>query len=102
MTQDGTNSDMQTGNPNGILPSLGGADWPVFEAGWVWMVGGGPGDPGLLTLHALNALQQADIIIYDALVDKALLSWVKPDAEIEYAGKRGGKHRPSNGIFHYA
>ena len=59
------------------------------------MVGGGPGDPGLLTLHALNALQQADIIIYDALVDKALLSWTKPDAEIEYAGKRGGKPSPN-------
>ncbi|MGB2535046.1 MAG: uroporphyrinogen-III C-methyltransferase, partial [Candidatus Puniceispirillum sp.] len=58
------------------------------------MVGGGPGDPGLLTLHALNALQQADIIIYDALVDKSLLSWANPDADIEYAGKRGGKPSP--------
>ncbi len=96
MTQEGANSDVKTGKPNGILLSLGGADWPIFEAGWVWMgFGGGPGDPGLLTLHALNAVQQADIIIYDALVDKALLSWAKPDAEIEYAGKRGGKPSPN-------
>ncbi|MGB2235849.1 MAG: SAM-dependent methyltransferase, partial [Candidatus Puniceispirillum sp.] len=80
MAQDGVKSDVPKGKASGVLPALGGADWPVFEAGWVWMVGGGPGDPGLLTLHALNALQQADIIIYDALVDKSLLSWANPDA----------------------
>ena len=79
----------------GNLPRLDGSDWPVFEAGWVWMTGGGPGDPGLITLHALNALQQADVIVYDALVDAALLRWARPEAEIEYAGKRGGKPSPS-------
>ena len=57
----------------------------------MWMVGGGPGDPGLVTLHALNAMQQADIVIYDALVDQSLLDWVRPGATLEYAGKRGGK-----------
>ena len=49
------NTDMSL-LPAGRLPALDGDDWPVFEAGWVWMVGGGPGDPGLITLHALNAL----------------------------------------------
>jgi len=58
------------------------------------MAGGGPGDPGLLTLHALNALQQADFIIYDALVDQSLLRWARDVAVIEYAGKRGGKPSP--------
>ena len=58
------------------------------------MVGGGPGDPGLLTLHALNALRQADVIIYDALVNQAILDWANPAAIIEYAGKRGGKPSP--------
>jgi len=58
------------------------------------MVGGGPGDPGLITLHALNALQQADVIIYDALVNQALLDWARPGAIVEYAGKRGGKPSP--------
>jgi uroporphyrin-III C-methyltransferase len=58
------------------------------------MVGGGPGDPGLITLHALNALQQADVIIYDALVNNGILEWARPDAVIEYAGKRGGKPSP--------
>ena len=46
-------------------------------------------------VHALNALQQADVIIYDALVDPSLLNWARPDADIEYAGKRGGKPSPS-------
>jgi len=79
----------------GILPRLDARDWPEFQPGWVWMTGGGPGDPGLITLHALNALQQADVIVYDALVDPALLHWARADAQIEYAGKRGGKPSPS-------
>lgn len=70
------------------------AGLPAFEAGWVWLVGAGPGDPGLLTLHALNALQQADVVVYDALVDEAVLNLVRPGATIEYAGKRGGKPSP--------
>lgn len=67
---------------------------PAFDPGWVWLVGAGPGDPGLLTLHAFNALQQADIIVYDALVDDAILNLARPGAEVEYAGKRGGKASP--------
>jgi len=67
---------------------------PVFEPGWVWLAGAGPGDPGLLTLHALNGLRQADVIVYDALVDESILSWARPGARLEYAGKRGGKPSP--------
>jgi uroporphyrin-III C-methyltransferase len=70
------------------------ADLPAFEPGWVWLVGAGPGDAGLLTLHALNALQQADVVVYDALVDEAILKLARPGADIEYAGKRGGKPSP--------
>ena len=69
---------------------LPGHDWPVMQPGWVWLCGAGPGDPGLLTLHALNALRQADVVIYDALVQEAILDWA-PQAEHIYAGKRGGK-----------
>lgn len=69
-------------------------DLPTFEPGWVWLVGAGPGDPGLLSLHALNGLGQADVIVYDALVDKRILEAANPAAELVYAGKRGGKPSP--------
>jgi len=75
--------------PLTALP-LPGTDWPELKPGWVWLCGAGPGDPGLLTLHALNALRQADVVIYDALVQEAILDWA-PQAEHIYAGKRGGK-----------
>lgn len=64
--------------------------WPELLPGWVWLCGAGPGDPGLLTIHAMNALRQADIVIYDALVDNRILDWA-PQADHIYAGKRGGK-----------
>ncbi len=64
---------------------------PKFDPGWVWLVGAGPGDPGLLTLHAVNALQSADVVIYDALVNDQILGLAKPETLLEYAGKRGGK-----------
>jgi uroporphyrin-III C-methyltransferase len=67
---------------------------PAFEPGWVWLVGAGPGDPGLLTLHAVNALAQADAVVYDALVDPGVLAHARPHALIEFAGKRGGKPSP--------
>ena len=64
---------------------------PAFLPGTVWLTGAGPGDPGLLTLLAVKALRQADVIVYDALVDDACLKLASPDAVLEYAGKRGGK-----------
>ena len=66
------------------------SDWPVLQPGWVWLCGAGPGDPGLLTLHALSALRQADVVVYDALVEPRILDWA-PQAKHIYAGKRGGK-----------
>ncbi len=64
--------------------------WPELRPGWVWLCGAGPGDPGLLTLHGLNALRQADVVVYDALVSEDILSWAG-NADLIYAGKRGGK-----------
>lgn len=67
---------------------------PVFAPGSVWLVGAGPGDPGLLSLLAAHALRHADVIVYDALVDERILALAPPDAERVYAGKRGGKPSP--------
>lgn len=76
------------------MTTLPNHDWPRFEHGWVWLVGAGPGDAGLLTLHGLNALQQADVVVYDALVGDDILNWARPEAELVHAGKRGGKPSP--------
>jgi len=73
------------------MPDIHIDGMPGFAAGWVWLAGAGPGDPGLLTLHAVNALKQADKVVYDALVSEDILSFVRPEAELFYAGKRGGK-----------
>ena len=71
--------------------ALDGLDFPAFAAGTVWLVGAGPGAPGLLSLLAYHGLQQAEIIVYDALVSEAILALANPAAERIYAGKRGGK-----------
>jgi uroporphyrin-III C-methyltransferase len=60
-----------------------------FDPGSVWLVGAGPGDPGLLTLHAAHALTVADIVVHDALVSDPILA-LAPQARHECAGKRAG------------
>src|SRR5690349_5111641 len=69
-------------------------DLPAFEPGWVWLVGAGPGDPGLLSLYGLHALRNADVIVYDALVDTRILQMARAGATLEFAGKRGGRPSP--------
>ncbi|WP_116653200.1 uroporphyrinogen-III C-methyltransferase [Pelagibacterium sediminicola] len=73
---------------------LDAAGFPAFEPGHVWLVGAGPGAPGLITLLGYHALGQADAIVYDALVAQGLLDMANPEAELIYAGKRGGKPSP--------
>lgn len=58
----------------------------------VWLLGAGPGDPGLLTLKARDILARADVIVNDALANERLLEWVRPDAELCYVGKVAGCH----------
>ncbi len=62
-----------------------------FEKGWVWLAGAGPGDPGLITVLGLHAIEHADVILFDALVNEELLKLARPGAELIYAGKRGGR-----------
>ena len=63
---------------------------PPFEKGFVWLVGAGPGDPGLITALGLMALSDADFILYDALVDERLLKLARKGAGLIFAGKRAG------------
>src|ERR1700743_2114647 len=72
-------------------------EMPVFDAGWVWLAGAGPGDAGLITLLGLHAIAAADVILYDALVNETLLSFARPGAEVIYAGKRRGKASAKQG-----
>jgi len=65
-----------------------------MKPGHVWLVGAGPGDPGLLSVLALHALRAADAVVYDALVDPRVLALARPSAALEDAGKRGGRPSP--------
>lgn len=60
--------------------------------GLVSLVGAGPGDPGLLTLRGRACLEAADVVVYDYLAPKELLSYCRPEVELIYAGKKAGAH----------
>ena len=63
--------------------------------GKVFLVGAGPGDPDLLTIKGKECISRADVVVYDYLANKVLLEYAKDDAEIIYAGKKGGCHTMS-------
>lgn len=80
-------------------------DLPIV--GEVALVGAGPGDAGLLTLKGLQTIQQADVVLYDALVSEQVLELVRRDADKIFVGKRAGKHRVAQDdtnqlLIHYA
>jgi len=63
-----------------------------MSPGCVYLVGAGPGDPGLLTLRGREVLASADVVIYDHLVPTRLLDYAPASAELIYAGKQAGRH----------
>ncbi len=78
----------------GHFAALDNADFPRMEPGTVWLVGAGPGGPGLVSLLAYHALGQADVIVHDALVSPELLAMAPRRTQKLFAGKRGGKPSP--------
>ncbi len=64
----------------------------MTQTGTVYLIGAGPGDPGLFTLRGRELLSACDVVVYDYLASPALLAHTRKDAEIIYAGKKGGDH----------
>lgn len=64
----------------------------MSEPGTVYLVGAGPGDPGLLTVRGLECLRQAEVVVYDYLANPALLAHAPAEAELVYVGKKAGAH----------
>jgi uroporphyrinogen III methyltransferase/synthase len=64
----------------------------MTASGHAWIVGAGPGDPGLITVAGMRALAEADVVLYDALASPALLRGMREGAELVYVGKRSGQH----------
>lgn len=62
------------------------------KSGKVYLVGAGPGDPGLLTLKGRECIEKADVLVYDYLANPVFLDYAKTGAEIIYVGKKGGCH----------
>jgi uroporphyrinogen III methyltransferase/synthase len=64
----------------------------MIRKGTVYLVGAGPGDPGLMTLRGLQVLQAADVVVYDRLANDVLLTETRDDARLIYVGKEAGRH----------
>jgi len=64
----------------------------MSETGKVYLIGAGPGDPGLVTVRARQLIERADVIVYDYLANPQILDWARDEAERIYVGKTAGRH----------
>ena len=64
----------------------------MTKQGKVYLIGAGPGDPGLLSIKAMECLKAADAVVYDRLADPRILAYARPDAEMVYVGKASANH----------
>ena len=71
----------------------------MVKPGKVWLVGAGPGDPGLLTLKGRELLRQADVVFYDRLVNPGILIWARQGAELADVGKEPGGKRTEQDVI---
>jgi uroporphyrin-III C-methyltransferase len=81
------------GGQQGWVPAGGSAvsGLPTLRPGTVWLVGAGPGDAGLLTRLAVHALEQADVVLHDALIGADIFAFTRADVRLEAVGKRAGR-----------
>jgi uroporphyrinogen III methyltransferase/synthase len=63
-----------------------------MKSGKIYLIGAGPGDPGLFTIKGKMLLEQGEVVIYDRLVGEEILSYASPEAELIYVGKESGRH----------
>lgn len=77
---------------NTFSNQLNAVRFRVDQPGKVYLVGAGPGDPGLMTVRGLQLLRRADVVVYDQLVNPMLLDKTRVDAERIYVGKQAGRH----------
>jgi len=71
----------------------------VVKQGKVWLVGAGPGDPGLITLKGREVLRRADVVFFDRLVNPGILIWARPGTELVDVGKEPGGKRTEQGAI---
>ena len=62
------------------------------KRGLVYLIGAGPGDPGLFTLKGKKVLEKAEVVVYDRLIGQEILDYANPDAELIYVGKASSDH----------
>src|SRR3954465_4286967 len=74
-------------------------DSAVVSPGTVYLVGAGPGDPGLVTRRALELVREADAIVYDRLIPQGLIGEARSDAQLRYAGKEPGQPSMDQGAI---